>query len=186
MIFNTHSDLRGKHSYLAASKPSWSNYDDEKFDRVYLASLAAARGDRLHAIAHDLIRERIKLPRTQKTLNMYVNDAIGYRMVPEQPLFYSEFAFGTADALQFDKGLLRVHDLKTGVTPAKITQLEIYCAYFCLEYRVKPFEIEMEMRIYQNDEVQIFAADPDVIFHIMEKIKHFDKRIREMREEAIL
>lgn len=187
MILNKHFELEGRHAFLSPSKPHWVNYDEDKFDRVYTQSEAAAKGDRLHDLAMRLIREGVKLPRTPKTLNMYVNDAIGYRMTPEQPLFYSENFFGTADALKFtmSKMHLRIHDLKTGVTPAKVTQLEIYCALFCLEYGFKPFELEMEARIYQNDEVAIFEVDPDVVFRIMEKAKFFDKRIRQRKEEAL-
>lgn len=186
MRFLRHSELEGRHSFLSASKPHWVNYSEEKIDRVYTAAMAAAKGDRLHTLAHDLIREGVKLPRSQKTLNMYVNDAIGFRMTPEQPLYYSDNAFGTADAISFRKNMLRIHDLKTGVTPTKVTQLEVYAAYFCLEYDFRPFDIEIELRIYQNDEVQEFIADPDVIFHIMDKIVTFNKRIKLMREEALL
>lgn len=186
MIFNKHSELAGRHAFLSPSKYHWINYSDDKLDRVWTAAMAAARGDRLHALAHDLIREGVKLPRTTKTLNMYVNDAIGYRMTPELPLFYTENAFGTADALSFRQNLLRIHDLKTGFTPAKIHQHEVYAALFCLEYRYRPFDIGIELRIYQNDAVQIFDADPDVIMHIMDKIVMFDKRINEMKEEALL
>lgn len=184
MILKKHSELVGKHAFLSPSKYHWINYDDDKLDRVFTMAMAAARGDRLHALAHSLIREGVKLSRSQKTLNMYVNDAIGYRMTPEQPLFYSDNAFGTADALSFRNNLLRVHDLKTGFTPTKIHQQEVYAALFCLEYGFRPFDIAMELRIYQNDEVQIYVADPDVIFHIMDKIISFDKRINAIKEEA--
>lgn len=63
-------------------------------------------------------------------MNMYVNDAISFRMVPEQILFYSENCFGTADTIVFRNGTLRIHDLKTGVVPAHMEQLEIYAALF--------------------------------------------------------
>lgn len=186
MNFNKHSDLVGKHAFLSPSKYSWINYDEDKLDRVYTTAMAAARGDRLHALAHTLIREGVRLPRNQKTLNMYVNDAIGYRMTPEQPLYYSDNAYGTSDAISFRKNFLRIHDLKTGFTPVKVHQLEVYAALFCLEYRFRPFVIDIELRIYQNDEVQIYEADPDVIFHIMDRIVSFDKRIKAIREEASL
>jgi hypothetical protein len=156
--------------------------------RVFAARQAAAKGDRLHDLAMRLIREGVKLPKSPKTLNMYVNDAIGFRMTPEQPLFASENWFGTADALKFteSKMHLRIHDLKTGVIPAKITQIEIYFALFCIEYGFKPFELEMEGRIYQNDEIQVYDIDPDVVFRIMSKGAIFDKLIRDMKEEAEL
>lgn len=116
---------------------------------------------------------------------MYVNDAIGYRMNAEQPLYYSDNCFGTADAVSFRRNKLRVHDLKTGVTPTSEHQLEVYASLFCLEYRFKPMDIEIEMRIYQNDEARIYLADPNDITHIMDKIVMFDKRINEMRLEAL-
>jgi hypothetical protein len=114
-----------------------------------------------------------------------VNDSIGFRMTPEQVLFYSSNCFGTADALSFRDKLLRVHDLKTGITQSSFRQLEIYAAIFCLEYRMKPFEIEMEFRIYQNDDIKVMEGDPDVIVHIMDRIVTFDRRITEMRLEAL-
>lgn len=184
MIFEKHLELAGRHAFLSPSKYSWINYDEDKLDRVYVAALAAQRGSELHAFAEEAIRLGIKLPATKKTLNMFVNDAIGFRMQPEQILYYSVNCFGTADAIAFRRNKLRIHDLKTGVTPASEHQLEVYAALFCLEYRMKPFELEIELRIYQNDEIQIFEADPDVIFHIMDRIRTFDKRIEQIRMEA--
>lgn len=185
MRFNTHSNLVGLHAFLGASKYHWINYDDEKLDRVFTASIAAQRGTELHALAHDLIRLGVKLPRSPKALNNYVNDAIGYRMRPEQVLFYSENAFGTPDAIQFRRDLLRIHDLKTGVTPTSHKQLEVYAALFCLEYGFKPFDIGMELRIYQGLEINVLEGDPDVIAHIMAKIVSFDKRINAIKMEAM-
>lgn len=185
MNFNRHSDLVGRHAFLSPSKYHWVNYDDEKFDQTFRTSMAAQKGVELHTFAFDAIRLGIKLPRTTKTLNMYVNDAIGYRMTPEQILFYSENCYGTCDAISFRKGLLRIHDLKNGVTVASVTQLEVYAALFCLEYDVKPAEIEIEMRIYQNDEVRGYVADPNDITHIMDKIITFDKRIKILKMEAL-
>jgi hypothetical protein len=108
---------------------------------------------------------------------MYVNDAIGYRMTPEQTLYYSDNCFGTADCISFRKNTLRVHDLKTGALPAGITQLEVYAAIFCLEYKFKPFEIKTELRIYQSNEVRIYEGDPDRLTHIMDRIITLDRRI---------
>ena len=73
MIFNQHSDLIGKHAFLSASKYHWINYDEEKIVEAYDKAMTAARGTRLHALAHDLISLGVKLPNTQQTLNMYVN-----------------------------------------------------------------------------------------------------------------
>lgn len=185
MRFNDHTNLIGQHAFLSASKYHWVNYDEEKIDRVYIAALAARRGTELHEFAHEAIRLGIKLPKTAKTLNLYVNDAIGYRMTSEQVLFYSDSCFGTADTISFHRNKLRIHDLKTGVIPTSEKQLEVYASMFCLEYRMKPFEIEIELRIYQSDEVKIYEADPDVIAHIMDKIITFDRRITAIRMEAM-
>lgn len=184
MNFNTYSKLKGQHAFLGASKYHWVGYTEDKLDRVYLASLAAQRGTELHAFAHEAIRLGIKLPNTSKTLNLYVNDAIGYRMSSEQILYYSDNCFGTADCISFRRNKLRIHDLKSGVTVTNERQLEVYAALFCLEYKFKPFEFETELRIYQSDEVRIYNGDPDSIFHIMDKIITFDKRIERIKDEA--
>lgn len=184
MDFNRHSLLEGRHAFLSASKYHWIRYSDEKLAATYMTARAAQRGSDLHDLASDLIRLGVKLPNNKQTLNHYVNDAIGYRMNPEQMLVYSDNAFGTADAISFKKGKLRIHDLKTGVTPTSFDQLEVYAAFFCLEYMVKPFEIETELRIYQNDECSIFVPDPDSTTHIMDKIVTFDKIIDSIKSEV--
>jgi hypothetical protein len=185
VIFNTHSDLAGQHAFLSASKYHWIGYDDQKLDAAYTAAMAARRGTELHDLAHQLIRLGVKLPANSKTLNAYVNDALGYRMSPEVTLYYSPNCFGTADAIGFRRNKLRVHDLKTGITPTSVKQLLVYAALFCLEYRYKPMDIEMELRIYQNDDIQVWEADPDEVTHIISKIIGFDRRINEMRQEAL-
>ena len=114
---------------------------------------------------------------------MYVNDAIGFRMIPEQILFYSDNCFGTADAISFRNNSLRIHDLKTGATPAKMEQLMIYTALFCLEYKYKPSEIDIELRIYQNDDFTYFNPTPEHIVPIMDKIVTFDKIIDRIKYE---
>lgn len=184
MRFNDNSKLAGKHAFLSASKSSWINYDEDKLDRVFLSNMAAQRGTDLHQLANDLIRLGVKLPDISKTMNLYVNDAIGFRMTPELTLFYSANCFGTADAVSFRKNLLRVHDLKTGTLQTGERQLEVYAALFCLEYGFRPFDIEIELRVYQNDEARVYEADPVSLSLIMDKIKAFDKRINALREEA--
>ena len=101
-----------------------------KLQNHYSKFLATQKGTELHDFAARCITLGQKLPKSQKTLNMYVNDAIGFKMVPEQPLFYSENCFGTTDAIAFRNRMLRIHDLKTGVIPAHMEQLEIYAALF--------------------------------------------------------
>jgi hypothetical protein len=185
MRFNAHPDLAGQHAFLSASKHHWVNYSDQKLEAALTASLAAARGTRLHNLAKELIELGVKLPANGKTLNRYVNDALGYRMTPEVILFYSLNAFGTADAIGFRNNLLRIHDLKTGITHTSVMQIVIYAALFCLEYSIKPMDIKFEFRIYQNDDVQIWDGDPDEITHVMSKIQAFDRRITEIRMEAL-
>lgn len=182
MNFNTHSELVGQHAFLSASKYHWINYDSEKLADSYDKYLAVQRGTRLHAFACECILLGQKLPKSNKTLNMYVNDAIGFRMTPEQVLYFSDNCFGTADTISFSEGKLRIHDLKTGVMPAHIEQLEVYASLFCLEYKTKPSDIDIELRIYQSDEVLIHNPDPDDIFTIMDKIVIFDKEIEKLKE----
>ena len=184
MIWNNYSHLRGKHAFLSASKHHWVNYSDEKLVEAFLRSDATTRGTRIHEIASELIEMGIKLPRTNKTLDRYVNDAIGYRMTPEKILYYSDNCFGTADAISFKNNLLRIHDLKTGVTPVNVRQLEIYASMFCLEYSVNPNDIDMELRIYQNDEVMIHFPEKVDILNIMDKIVTFDKRLTSLQLEV--
>ena len=114
---------------------------------------------------------------------MYVNDAIGFKMKPEQPLYYSSNCFGTADTISFKNDLLRIHDLKTGVTQASLHQLEIYTALFCLEYNIKPADIDIELRIYQYDDILIGNPTADIILPIMDKIIRFDKILTAIKEE---
>lgn len=182
MNFNTHYELEGQHAFLSASKYHWINYDTEKLADSYEKYLAIQRGTRLHAFACECIKLGQKLPRSNKTLNMYVNDAIGFKMTPEQVLYFSNNCFGTADAISFNKGILRIHDLKTGYTPASMKQLEVYSSLFCLEYDTNPRDIEIELRIYQSDEVLVHTPDPDDIYDIMDKIVIFDKEIEKLKE----
>lgn len=140
----------------------------------------------LHEFAAQCVRLRQKLPRSNKTLNMFVNDAIGFRMNVEQVLFYSENCFGTADAISFKNNFLRVHDFKSGIVPANINQLEVYASLFCLEYSFKPSDIEIELRIYQNDTILYHNPYPEEIKAIMDKIVSFDKIINKIRSEEIL
>lgn len=197
MKFNEHYRLKDKHSFLSASKYHWINYDEEKLVQSWNTFEAAALGTRIHAIAAELIELGIRLPKQKKTLNLYVNDGIGYKMQTEQVLYFSENAFGTADTISFRKeaktgrNTLRIHDLKTGSVPAHMEQLMIYAAYFCLEYGFKPRDIDIELRIYQNDEVLVHnAADEfkedttgyDMIELITKKIIAYDKIIDELKE----
>ena len=183
MKFNDHHKLQGLHAAFPASQSSWLRYDDKKAMEVYDNRKAAELGSKLHAWAKDTIDLGIKQPKSKKTLYNYVNDAIGFKMSTEVVLFYSERFFGTADAICFRNGKLRIHDLKTGKTPVHMEQLMIYAALFCLEYKIKPNDIEMELRIYQNDEVIVHNPCGDEIIPIMDKIIHFDKILAQIDYE---
>lgn len=183
MIFNRHSDLIGKHALLSPSNYSWLNYDDIKMEARYKAAQAARRGSDLHELAVMAIQLGVKLAKSNLAMSSYVNDAIGYRMACEQPLYYSPNCFGTADTIQFRRNKLRIHDLKTGLIQASEHQLEVYAAIFCLEYEVDPFTIEVELRIYQRDEIRIFEPPPEHIQDIMDKIVELDKQIDALKEK---
>ncbi len=184
MNFNKHWELEGRHAFLSPSKHHWINYDDEKLAHSYASFQAVRRGTRLHEFAKDCIELGIKLPRSRQTLNMYVNDAIGFKMTPEQPLYYSDNCFGTVDAISFRKNKLRIHDLKTGATPASMAQLMIYASLFFLEYSIRPGDVETELRIYQLNEIETCNPEADEILPIMDKIIHFDKCVEEMKERV--
>ena len=180
MIFNTHSKLEGLHAPFSPSQSSWLRYDDDKALEVYANKKASEIGTILHAWAKSTIDLGIKQPRSKKTLYAYVNDAIGFKMDTEVVLYYSERFFGTADAISFRNGMLRIHDLKTGKHPASMEQLEIYAALFCLEYKIKPGDIVMELRIYQNDKVIYHNPTAEDIVPIMDKIVHLNRLLENM------
>lgn len=184
MNFNSHYRLEGQHAFLSASSHHWSNYDEAQLEKKFRTYKAAQEGTAKHELAALLIKMKQRLPRTKQTLNRYVNDALGYRMTPEQILYYSDNAFGTADTISFRGDMLRIHDYKSGSTPTKMRQLEIYEAFFCLEYRINPHEIGAELRIYQNDGVKEHVPDPVYIESLMQKIIEFDAKVDEMRMEA--
>ena len=183
MQFRRHSNIEGMHAYLGASKYSWLNYDEDHLVEAYKRYLATMRGTIIHDFACKCIKLNQKLPKEPKTLNMYVNDAIGFKMTPEQPLYYSENCFGTTDAICFRDNMLRIHDLKTGEIKAHMQQLYIYAALFCLEYDIRPGDIEIETRIYQNNNVVIEHPAADDILPIMDKIQRFDKVISKLKED---
>ena len=185
MNFNQHGKLEGLHAPFSPSQPSWLRYDDDKALDVFANKKAHELGTRLHAWAKETIDLGIKQPRTNKTISAYVNDAIGFKMSTEVVLFYSERFFGTADAISFRNNVLRIHDLKTGERPAKMEQLEVYAALFCLEYKVKPKDIKIELRMYQSNEVLYHNPAPEDIYQIMEKIVHLNKLLEKAEQEEV-
>lgn len=183
MKFNDHTKFEGRHAFLGASNYHWLNYDKEKLVNTYYNALAKERGTELHEFAATCIKLSQKLARSKQTLNLYVNDAVSFGMEPEVILFYSANCFGTADAISFRDNTLRIHDLKTGETPAKFDQLYIYAALFCLEYKKDPGKIDIFLRIYQDNDFDEVTPDPDDINDIMKKIVSFDKILYEIITE---
>lgn len=187
MNFNSHSGIGDKHAFLSPSNYHWINYDEDRLEARFAAFRQAARGTSLHALAHSAIKLGVKLDgRTDKTLAAYVADGIGYKMEVEQALYYSDNCFGHADTICFRRNTLRIHDLKTGVGKTSEVQLEVYAALFCLEYEMSPWDIKIELRIYQSGEVRIYIPDPDRILHIMDKIVQFDRYINILKEGGAL
>lgn len=208
MDWHRHSAIEGQHAFLGASKYHWINYDSDKLFERFSSSYIQTIGTILHALAKSLIDKKVKLTKADKkvvllrllengvprtVINMdfiyenlmnYVNDCIGFGMDTEVTLMYSEYAFGTADAINFRDDILRIHDLKTGAAMAHIEQLYIYAALFCLEYRKKPGEIKIYLSIYQDGEVFEEEPDVEVIAQIMDKIITFDKAIRKFKGEV--
>lgn len=177
MSYEDFSKLKGTHAAFSPSQPYWLNYDDEKVVQVFMNKKAAELGTRLHKWAEDTIKLGLKQPRSKKTIYAYVNDAIGYRMETEKLLYYSPYFYGTADALVFKNNFLRIHDLKTGKGSVHMEQLEIYAALFCLQEKIKPTSIKMELRIYQNDGVIVHEPTAEDIQRIMEIIVHIDSLV---------
>lgn len=185
MRWNRHLSLQGEHAFLSPSAYHWIHYSTNRLVERWTAAQAGAYG----TLQHEYAQREIKAGRLSDlvgTVGMYINDAIKHRMTCEQVLYYSDNCFGTADTICFRYNTLRIHDLKTGVTPGSVHQLEIYAALFCLEYGRDPFSIKIELRIYQADEVIVYDADPEDIAFIMEKIQEFDRVIahRRLEEES--
>lgn len=190
--FNKYPQLEGSHAFLSPSNHHWLRYDQEKLLKRLETAKAAARGTSLHALAAHAITEGVQLMPDGSTLSMYVNDAIKYGLEPEKTLFFSLDCYGTADTIGFEVypepvgnvlGFLRIHDLKTGVTPCSVEQLFIYAAIFCLEYDFKPYEIEGELRIYQNDAVDCYVLDRVELTYAMSTILAHQRTIDEYRME---
>lgn len=206
MIWNDHSKLEGQHAFLGASNYHWINWSDEIFWQRYISQFSKEVGTAIHELAQTCITNRIKLNKQDKhiidlcmcnnhipslaynseviltNLLPFVNDAIGFHMSSEIILYYSPICFGTTDAISYSEKdrYLRIHDLKTGTVPAKMEQLEIYAALFCLEYHKDPTKINIELRIYQNGEVLVDNPDPKIIEKFMLLIKNRTELIKKL------
>lgn len=210
MIWNKHSkDVpEGAHAVLGASQHAWLNYDEDKLFESYKRRYAQAIGTITHGYARKFIKwgqkahagdktgllvhlldsgipaNAIDINRLFKNWQLYVNDAVQAKMRPEQVLYYSNNAFGTADAISFKKERLRIFDLKTGEGKADMDQLFIYAALFCLEYDIGPGSIDIETRIYQYADYEVEYPTAEDILPIMDQIQTFDRLIEQYREEG--
>ena len=184
MEFNEETFINGTHAYLSPSSNSWLNYDKEKLINVYNNLKKKEEGTVLHEFANQAIKLKIKLEKNNKALNNFVNDAIYYNMKSEQQLYYSEYCFGTADAISFKNNILMIFDLKTGNNKSKkhFIQLQVYAALFCLEYKIDPFSIKVEGRIYQGEDITIIEDFNENINSIMKKIIEADLILKEYEE----
>lgn len=190
MRLNRHSEkLQGKHSFLSPSQPAWLRYDDQKLERRYMEELAAVRGTEEHEYAARAINLGHRQPEEPPTtVGMYINDSIGWRMRPEVILYWSDFCFGTADALGFvEKHLaLKINDLKTGRTRTTFDQLVVYAALFCLEYDYpRPWELDIELRIYQSNRIKLHIPDHDEVALAMDRILTGTRLLEDMRREQL-
>lgn len=198
------------HAVLSPSKGSWINYDKDKMFSYLCSYYATTIGTLIHELAADLIKSKIKVTKNEarkmiqlklltndvphfaidvgKYVNnfvAYVNDAISFDMDPEVKVEYSKYAFGTADALRFNdkKMQLRIHDYKSGITQPCLRQLEIYAAYFCLEKRIKPKDLQIELRIYWQEEIITGLPTAADIVPLMDKTIEMDKFIKSLKGE---
>lgn len=181
MEFNKHPELNGKHSYLSPSQYSWLNYEEGKMKRRWMNEKKKEEGTYLHEMASMMIKTHTEAADITKAIYLFVNDAIGFRMHSEVVLRYSDNAFGTADAISFDakKKILRIHDLKTGTTKPSFKQLDIYAAYFCLEYGIDPTKITVIERLYQGmGYVENIPAPVDIKW-TMERVIAADAEVNE-------
>jgi len=116
-----------------------------------------------------------------ETIALFVNDSIGFRMDSEVILAYDEtYAFGTTDAFKCDESTktIFVNDLKTGKHEAKMTQLILYAAEYCLEYNKNPKEYKFELRIYQGGQIiEYFPLAAEIEEH-MKLIVHATNVLR--------
>ena len=193
MRLRSHSAIKDKglHSFLSPSKSVWLRYTKEQLVNAFVKATAQIRGTRLHALAASCIENKIIPAQSetdiqQQTLSMYVSDCVALGLTPEQPLFYTQNAFGTADAFGVFGNKLFIFDLKTGVHPASMDQLKCYAALFFLEYSLRPNDFQIELRIYQQGNVTICIPDAEDILSIMERYMWANEEIETLKEGGSL
>lgn len=202
-VFHSHPELKDTHALISPSRHILKpGYTKEQFDNYIRSSYARSIGTSIHALVADLIDARIKItpkeaikhiqlqlhrdgiPRNvfdasefSQTVSDYVKDGIGFDLKTEQPLKYSDKAYGTADGIRFNekRGELIIHDLKTGKVQADMSQLVAYAALFCLEYHIKPKDIQIILRIYQNGMISELEPKVSDILPVIDQIIELSK-----------
>ncbi len=208
IMWNDHHNLEGKHALMGGSNYHWLNWTDDNFEQRFYSQYATDMGTALHQLASDCIKSGTKLNKSDRhlinitlykagipysafdtesiLLNLmnFVNDSIGFRMSSEVLLYYSNYCFGTTDAIYFSdrERILRISDYKSGTIPAHMEQLMIYAALFCLEYHKHPKDFKIILRIYQNQQIVEDEANPNDIENIMNLIVIRNKQIIEIME----
>lgn len=170
------------HSFASGNIKAYESYDEENLDDVRKGFRNYVRGrypldqDKTASLAFMFLDNMRYVPEESwLSVAQFINDGCQYKMNSEQPLWYSDNAFGTTDAISFYRNKLRIHDLKTGDTPAKLMQLNIYAALFCLEYHKQPDQIKIELAIYQFGNVTKESPDPKDIRDLMDLIVEDDR-----------
>lgn len=200
MQWHDHSEIEGLHAFLSPSKKTWISYDFEKLEAAYANSWATTIGTVLHAFAERRILRKKRITNKSKesiedfmyengipeklidieqyfeNLAAFVNDAIGFRMRPEQGLKISDDCFGHADAISYDerKKILRISDYKSGKTEPSMDQLLIYAALFFVEYSkelgIRLSDLKVELRIYYQGQIIYYEPEEDVMAHMVDVV----------------
>lgn len=157
----SHPELKpGQHAILAPSTYK-AGREPTKVLKNYCSRYATDIGTALHALAQKRIDRHERLsPELAKdwivntlldaniprevinpelywaNLMNYVNDAIGFGMLTEIPVKYSDRSFGWIDAFTYDPSTrtVRIHDYKSGFTKINEEQTLNYVALWALEY----------------------------------------------------
>ena len=170
-------ELRHKYTSLRELTRSVENYIYCKYKYLNENLIVGDYPKKLMAHLNNIPKEVFE------AVKFYINDGVGFRMNTEQCLYFSDNCFGHADTISFKNDFLRIHDLKTGSTPAHIEQLEIYAALFCLEYKVKPSTIQIELRLYQWDGIEMENPTAETIMDIVDKIIANEKIVQDLEKE---
>ena len=64
-------------------------------------------------------------------------------------------------------------------------QREVYAALFCLEYKIKPGDIQMELRLYKDNEVIVHEPTAEDILPIMDKIMSLNKALENFDDREV-